>query len=125
MNERFDNALRDWFTEMNVDQDGSPQDVKDRATKEVTELLDVANTALQQRLKRELLDEKYKGKTTEEIVALINNPTVTTAPIQEQAPVTPPTEQIIVEDAPVTRLLAGIPYAPNLVTAQDIIDAQN
>ena len=54
----------------------------------------------------------YAGKTVAEILQLLNNPVK---------------KQRIVEDtfpAPINRILTGLPDTPNIITLQDVVDAQ-
>ena len=89
------------------------------------------NDELILRIKKELATDPdgkgYAGKTPEELVALLNSPTVKVTDIlQPEPPLPPPApgtkigEKTVVLDAPVLKLLVGIPATENLISLEQV-----
>lgn len=87
---------------------------------------------LLQKLKAEIStdpDKIYAGKTPAEIAALMSAPITVKTDVLYAAPPPPPIigakigETVVVKDAPVFRVISGVPSAPNAFTAKDISDA--
>ncbi len=84
------------------------------------------------KLKDEILtdpDNLYGGLKPDEIAKIMSESIVTTTDILYVAPPPPPIVgqkigvETTIKDAPVFRVISGIPEAPNAFTAQDISDA--
>lgn len=74
-------------------------------------------------------DGLYMGKTAEQIANIINQKVVVEEQVEVPKPVeVPPVEMIMVtktsyKDAPIFRVINGVPSAPNFVTKEDVIEA--
>ena len=66
-------------------------------------------------------DGIYTGKTAKEIAEIINNPIVTEEPIEEKPVEVAKTTQTVVKDAPIFRVIMGVPSAPNTVTEEEVL----
>lgn len=68
------------------------------------------------------VDGQYAGKTSKELVDLINNPFLVEEARPTEVAVEPLKETVTIKkEAPVFRVIMGIPGAPNAVTEEDII----
>lgn len=82
-------------------------------------------------LKKELAahPELYDNKTSAEIAGIINNPIKQTVTVEVPDIVITvvPTKQVqqeVILEAPVLRVINGVPGAPNLITEADITEAR-
>lgn len=85
------------------------------------------NEELIEKLKAEIeadVDGRYAGKMPKELVDLINNPFSVEEEKPEEVAVEPVKSTVTAKrEAPVFRIIMGIPGAPNAVTEEDIISA--
>lgn len=89
-------------------------------------IINIMNTELLGKLKEEIeadIDGRYIGKTAKELVDLINNPFAVEEAKKEVLPEEVKNTITVTKDAPVFRVIMGIPEAPNVVTEEDITNA--